>query len=63
MLEKKTVIETNILDTAIRACLSQLDKNRNLQLIVYYSREIIAIELNYNIHNKKMLAIVKAFKQ
>ena len=32
-----------------------------LYLVIFWSRKIILVELNYNIHNKELLAIVLAF--
>ena len=60
---KRIVLETDSLDFAIRACLSQLDENGRLKPIAYYSRKLSLAELNYDIHNKELLAIVVAFKQ
>ena len=31
--------------------------------MVYYSRKLIPLELNYNIYNKELLAIVTALKK
>ena len=43
--------------------LSQPDESENLHLVVFHSRKFTEPELNYKIHDKKLLAIVKAFKQ
>ena len=61
-LEKESTMEIDILDKVVSRCLSQLDKLGQLQLVVYYSRKLIEAKLNYNIHNKEMLAIVKCFR-
>ena len=50
---------TDILDFAIKAYLMQ-KHNRKIYAIAYYSRKISLVELNYDIHNKKLLAIVLA---
>ena len=31
--------------------------------VVYYSRKLIPLELNYNIYNKELLAIIAALKE
>ena len=62
-LEKEVIVETNALDYTIRVYISQKDNNRKLRLIVFYSRKMNSIELNYKIHNKELLAIVKALKE
>ena len=62
-LRKQTVMKADTLDQAQRSMLSQLNKSENLYLIAFYSQKFIKFELNYKIYNKKLLAIVKVFKQ
>ena len=50
-------------DQAQRNVLSQSDKSENLHLVTFHSQKFTESELNYKIHDKKLLAIVKAFKQ
>ena len=38
-------------------------KNGIWYLVIYYSRKLILVELNYNIYNKKLLAIVIVLKK
>jgi hypothetical protein len=59
---KKIILKTDSLDFVIRACLNQLDENSKFKLIAYYSRKLSPIELNYDIHNKELLAIIVTFK-
>ncbi len=61
--EKPITLETNASDEAIEACISQSDDKRRLHSITYYSRKLTVAELNYEIHDKKLLAIVNSFKQ
>jgi len=61
-LEKESTMETNTLDKVVSRCLSQLDELGQLQLVAYYSRKLIEAELNYNVHDKEMLAIVECFR-
>jgi hypothetical protein len=49
-------------DNTINAVYSQKHENK-LYLVIYFSRKIISIELNYNIYNKELLAIVEALKK
>ena len=51
---------TDILDFAIGACLMQ-EHNGKIYIIAYYSRKMSLAELNYDIHDKELLAIVLAF--
>ena len=56
------VIEIDVLDFILGVYL--LQKYWNIQyLVVYYSRKITPLELNYNIYNKKLLGIVIALKE
>jgi hypothetical protein len=55
-------VETDASDNAIIAVYSQKHKDR-LYPVVYFSRKIISIELNYDIYNKKLLVIVKALRE
>jgi RNase H-like domain found in reverse transcriptase len=41
---------------------SQKYKDR-LYPVVYFSRKIISVELNYNIYNKELLVIIKALRE
>jgi len=56
-------LEINASDYAIEACLNQLDKEGRLYFIAYYFRKMTLSELNYNIHNKELLAIVAVLKK
>ena len=57
----KIVIKINILDRALGAYFSQYHK-KILYLVTFHSRKFSPAELNYNIYNKKLLAIVNTFK-
>ena len=61
-LEKPITLETDALDGAIGAYLSQLDEKGRLYLVAFHSRKLNSAELNYKIHDKELLAIVDAFK-
>ena len=52
------VLETDASDFAIAGVLSQPDEEDVLRPIAFYSRKMIAAELNYEIYDKEMLAIV-----
>ena len=61
--EKLITLEINASDEVIEACISQSDDKRHLHLIAFHSRKLTDAELNYEIHDKKLLAIVDSFKQ
>jgi hypothetical protein len=52
------LLKTNILDKAIKGCISQVGEDGILHLIVYYSRKLSLAELNYDVYDKELLAIV-----
>ena len=57
-----TVLETDASDFAVGAVFSQTYQNR-LHPCAFYSRKMVPAEMNYEIHDKEMLAVVAAFKQ
>ena len=61
--EKPITLETDASDGAIGACISQPDDKGRLQPVAFYSRKFSSAEMSYEIHDKKLLAIVNAFKQ
>jgi hypothetical protein len=61
--QRKIILETDASDFTIGTCLRQLDDKKILHPVVYYSRKITPAELNYDIHDKELLAIVVACEQ
>ena len=59
---KPVIIETDASDFAIGAVLSQRDNDNRLHLVAFHSRKFQPAEVNYDIHDKELLAIVDAFK-
>ena len=55
-------METDTLDYAFTAILSIINKENEVYSVAFYSCTFTIIELNYNIHNKELLAIFEAFK-
>ena len=56
------VVKIDILDFILGVYL--LQKRQDAQyLVVYYSRKITLLELNYDIYNKELLGIVAALKE
>ena len=60
-LEKPIIMETDSSNKAIRALISQPDNKGRMHLVAFYSRKLNSAELNYDIYNKELLAIVAAF--
>jgi len=59
---KEVIIETDTSDFAIGAILSQRDEERHLHPVAFHSRKFQPAEINYEIHDKELLAVVDAFK-
>jgi RNase H-like domain found in reverse transcriptase len=56
------VIETDASDYALAAIFSQVESNRKIYLVTYLSRTFSDTELNYDTHDKELMAIYEAFK-
>ena len=56
-------MKVDALDQAQESVLSQLDKLENLHPVAFYLQKFTELKLNYKIHNKELLTIVKVFKQ
>jgi len=62
VLGTQLIMETDALDYTLAAILSIITKDNEIHPIAFHFRMFSALELNYNIHNKELLAIFKAFK-
>jgi len=60
--DTQLVVETNASDYTLAAILSIMTKNNEIHPVAFHSRTFSAPELNYNVHDKELLAIFKAFK-
>jgi len=56
-------VKTDILDFVLGVYLLQKHVDRVWYLVIYYSRKLTLLELNYNIYNKELLGIVAALKE
>jgi RNase H-like domain found in reverse transcriptase/Reverse transcriptase (RNA-dependent DNA polymerase) len=56
------VIETDASNYALAAILSQVESNREIHPVTYLSRTFSDTELNYDTHDKELMAIYEAFK-
>ena len=55
-------MKTDILDYALAAILSIVNKDNEVHPVAFHSHTFTIAELNYNTHNKELLAIFEAFK-
>ena len=60
--DRKTVIETDASDFALGCLLSQY-LGKRLHPVAFHSRKLNNAELNYEIHDKELLAILEAFRE
>ena len=58
-----TRVKTDTSDFIVKVYLQQKYKDKIQHLVVYYSHKITLLELNYNIYNKELLAIIIALKE
>jgi len=55
-------VETDASDYALAAILSIMTKDNEIHPVAFHSRTFSALELNYDVHDKELLAIFEAFK-
>ena len=55
-------METNASDYALTIILSIVNKENEVYLVAFHFCTFTTVELNYDTHNKELLAIFKAFK-
>jgi len=55
-------VETNISDYALAAIFSIVNEDNEVHPVAFHSHTFTVAELNYDIHNKELLAIFEAFK-
>jgi hypothetical protein len=60
---KLTRAETNALDYALGAVLTQQGEDGKWRLVFYYSRKFSRAKLNYDVHDKELLGVVNSLEQ
>lgn len=60
--ERETVLEADCSGWALGAVVSQVDERGRLRPTGYFSRRLTAAEVNYDIHDKELLAITASMK-
>ncbi len=59
---KETILEINSFNYVNDDILSQYDDEETLHSMIYYSKNLSLAECNYEIYDKKLLAIICVFK-
>jgi len=62
VLDAQLVMETDASDYALAAILSIMTKDNEVHPVAFHSRTFSAPKLNYDVHDKELLAIFEAFK-
>ena len=57
------IIETDASDFALGAILSQYQDDQLLHPVAFYSRKFSPAEINYDVYDKELLAIITAFER
>jgi len=56
------IVENDASDYALAVILSIVNEDTEVHPVAFHSRTFTVAELNYNIHDKELLAIFEAFK-
>ncbi len=62
-LNKLFEIEINTFNFIFKRQFVQRDEEERLYLIVFFSKKLYKLELNYLIYNKELMAIIELFKE
>lgn len=61
--EKKVILEIDVSDYVSAGVLSQYDDKGILHPVAFFSKKHSPTECNYEIYDKKLMAIVRCFKE
>jgi hypothetical protein len=61
--ERKIVVEAHAFNLIVMDVLLQYTYNNILHLVAYFSRKHFPVEINYEIYDKELLAIIHTFKE
>lgn len=61
--DRETLVETDSSGYAVGGTLSQYDQEGKLRPVAFLSKKNLPAEMNYQIHDKEMLAIIKCLQQ
>ena len=62
-LEKPVILKTDVSDYVTADMLSQSNEKGNLHSVTFFSSKMSSEKCNYEIYDKELLIIVKAFKE
>src|SRR5450755_678955 len=61
--EKEIIVETDASDHVSAGILSQYDNDGVLRPVIFFSKKHFPQEVNYEIYDKELLAIIRAFEK
>lgn len=61
--DRETILETDCSGYALGGCLIQKQSDESWRSVAYYSRKLTGAEMNYEIHDKELLAVVACMKE
>ncbi|KAL2444003.1 Transposon Tf2-6 polyprotein [Exophiala dermatitidis] len=61
--DAETWVEVDASDLVVAGVLSQVDKEGRLRPVAFFSKKMSPAECNYEIYDKELLAIIKAFEE
>ncbi len=56
-------VKIDVFDYVVIEVMSQRDDNEQLRSVIYFSFKMLFAECNYEIYDKKLLAIIRAFEK
>jgi hypothetical protein len=57
------ILKADYSEYSIGACFSQINKSGKLKPVAYFSKKLSPAESNYEIHDKELLAIIRAMEE
>ncbi len=57
------IVKIDVFDYVVIEVMSQRDENDQLRLVIYFSFKMLLAKCNYEIYDKKLLAIIRAFEE
>ena len=61
--EKEIIVETDVSDHVSAEILSQYDNDGVLRPVTFFSKKHFPQEINYEIYDKELLAVIRAFEK
>ena len=60
---RDTRVETDASDSVVAGVISQLQDDNMWRPVAFFSKTITVAEMNYSIHDKELLAVIRALKE